>query len=133
MNDSFGLKKEERIYKRDELQILFNDAKSFSLFPFRVLHRPYSVAEEDTIYLKVAISIPKKRFKKAVDRNKLKRKGKEAFRLNRNPLKKQLIDSEQGVLLMLIYIAEEPFDYHKIEEKIILILQRLQVIYAKDN
>ena len=52
---------------------------------------------------------------------------------NRNNLKEQLIQSNSQILLMLIYIGDQPLNYQKIEEKIILILQRLQELYAKGS
>ena len=129
---NFGLKKEERIHKRDELQLLFSKAQSFSIFPFKILHHSIQKENKETLPMRFAVSIPKKRFKKAVDRNLLKRRTREAYRQNRNELKQQL-PSSHSLLFILIYIADEPLEYHKIEEKIILILQRLQGIYAKDN
>lgn len=127
------LNKAERIHKRDELKLLFREAQSFSIYPFKVLHYNVSPISTESPSLKFAISVPKRRFKKAVDRNLLKRRSREAFRQNRNPLKQQLLVADQHILVMLIYISDEAIKYNKIEEKIILILQRLQVIYAKDS
>jgi len=134
---NFTFKKEERLHKKKELEVLFKDGSSFFIFPFKVIHHEViknELAEENLgPSLKVAISVPKRRFKKAVDRNRLKRKIREAYRLNRNTLKLALSSRQKNVLIMLIYNADEQLPDQKIEDKIILILQRLQTIYAEDN
>ena len=130
----FRLKKQERIHNKNELKLLFEGGSSFLVHPFKVLYCVSPIAAEETNYpLKVAISIPKKRFKKAVDRNTLKRRSREAFRLNRNALKTTLNNKQIQLLLMLIYVSDKPLKYAQIEDKIILILRRLQEIHAKDN
>ncbi|MBL4708315.1 MAG: ribonuclease P protein component [Flavobacteriales bacterium] len=129
--EDFGLKKEERIYKRDEIKALFSKSDSFNVFPFKVLH--IEVPTEQQENLKFAVSVPKRLFKKAVDRNHLKRRVKEAYRINRNELKNKLIDSDKKLHFMLIYIAKEQLEYDFIQKKIILTLQRLQSIYAEDS
>lgn len=130
---NFKLTKEERIYKRDELQRLFKSSESFTAYPFKVVHYENSEFKEGEPALKFAVSVPKRNFKKAVDRNLLKRRCREAFRLNRNELKEKLISDKKQVLFMIIYIARAPLNYQKIEEKIILTLQRLQTIYAENS
>ena len=127
------LSKEERIYKRDELQFLFTGAESFLQFPFKVVHYQKDQSTDSNIFLKCAVSIPKRIFKKAVDRNLLKRRTKEAIRRNNTPFKTKLSQIEKQVLFMVIYIGKEPLPYQKIEEKIILTLQRLQLIYAENS
>lgn len=130
---NFGLKKDERIHLREELQYLFKTAEVIHLYPFRVLHCTYSSKEENFNVLKMGVSAPKKRFKKAVDRNLLKRRIREAYRLNRNELKLSLNNNKGTLLLLFIYIGKEAESYAIIEEKIILILQKLQSIYAQTN
>lgn len=130
----FTFKKEERLNKKKELDHLFNKGSSFFISPFKVIHFE-EIGEKEIIYpsLKVVISVPKRRFKKAVDRNRLKRQIREGYRLNRNFLKLELSTLKKSILLMLIYNSNEQLPYQEIEDKIILILQRLQSIYAEDN
>lgn len=128
---SLELKKDEIISKRDDINLLFTKSESFKMFPFKVLHRLGE--ESEGSFLKTGITIPKRLFKKAVDRNLLKRRSKEAYRNHRNELKTTLTESKKEVHIMLIYIAREQLDYTQIEEKIILTLQRLQAIYAENT
>lgn len=130
---NYKLTKEERIYKRDELQKLFRNSASFSVFPFKVVHYQNTSKPESSPGLKFAVSVPKRNYKKAVDRNLLKRRVREAYRLNKNELKSHMNNKNIEVLFMLIYIGKEPLSFDKIQEKIILILQRLHSIYAENN
>lgn len=131
----FSFKKEERLYKKAELEELFKSGKKIHESPFNVIHKSISLTEVigASTPIKVAISIPKKRFKKAVDRNHLKRLCREAYRLNRNDLKASLKDSNQSIHFMLIYNSNDPLPFKLIEDKIILILRRLHRIYAENN
>lgn len=128
---ALGLKKEERIYKRDEIKAMFSNSDALNVYPFKVLYR--EVPTEDQEHLKFAASIPKRLFKKAVDRNLLKRRIKEAFRTNKNELKEALISRDKKLHFMVIYIAKEQLEYDFIQKKIILTLQRLQSIYAENS
>jgi ribonuclease P protein component len=121
MSQSFP--KSARLNSKKAIGQLFQNGNSFLDFPFRVLwinteltHLPH---------LQVAFSVPKRRFKKAVDRNLLKRRMREAFRKNQSALKNTLTSNDKRVQLMLIYVADRKMTYSEMELKIILILQRL--------
>lgn len=128
----FKLKKIERLYQKKEIESLFKDGKSMLVHPFKVVYLlNQENSETDNYPIKVAISIPKKKFKKAVDRNLLKRRTKEAYRLNRNQLKEELLKENHSLKLLLIYLDKNELPYKVIEDKIILILQRLQAVHEE--
>jgi len=132
----FSFKKEERIHKRDDLTLLFEKGNSFLIHPFKVLYlesQDSAARTNDPSFLKFGVSIPKRKFKRAVDRNLLKRRVKEAYRLNRNGLKTQLKKQNKYVSFMVIYVDNSILEFSVIEPKIILILQRLQAIYAENH
>ena len=129
--ERFTFKKDEILSKRDDINRLFKESSSFTIYPFKVLYRSYP--SENDSNLQAGFSIPKRLYKKAVDRNLLKRRCKEAYRRNKNDLKQTLTENHSALHLLLIYIAKEPQEYSQIEQKIILTLQRLQLIYAEDT
>src|SRR5690554_1488850 len=121
-----GVKKAERLYKRDEFSILFKQGKKSSAYPIRLIYLFREFQEGDTTPIKCAFSVPKRNHKKAVDRKLLKRRMREAYRLNRMELKEKLIKSEKQLLLTFVYTAKDLKKYEEIEDKIILLLQPLQ-------
>ena len=79
---TFG--KNERLCSRKQIEMLFASGKSFSAFPFRVQY--LYVPRFDEAVSQVMFPVPKKRFKRAVKRNLIRRRAKEAFRLNKHLL-----------------------------------------------
>jgi len=73
-------------------------------------------SELTTEPLKVAFVVPKRSFNKAVDRNTLKRKMKEAFRLNQTNLLNALTESDQKFSMLFIYQAKNKMSFHQIEK-----------------
>lgn len=125
---NFGLKKAERLYKRDEFSLLFRAGKKSTAFPIRLIYLVQDAEDSYSTPIKCAFSVPKRIFKKAVDRNLLKRKMREAYRLNRLELKDKLKKDKKQLLLTFVYTAKDVRDYSEIENKIILLLQSLQGI-----
>ena len=115
--------KEERLYEKKLIDQLFKDGKSFFVFPFKVFYMPLAT---DGHYLpKVLLSVPKRNFKRAVDRNRIKRLMREAYRRNKSVLFSEKDGCWHQLLIGLIYTAKVEMDYVEIERKIILILQQL--------
>lgn len=112
--------KAERLSSTIEIDNLFKKGKSFNSNPFKViwLEKP-----EGSVPAKIVISIPKRLFKKAVDRNRLKRLIRESYRKNKQLLYDNL--EHKKILLMFIFTSKTIIEYKEMEEKIILILQRL--------
>lgn len=112
----FGFSKAERLTGKKKIEELFQHGSSFFLHPFLVkfLH----TKEEN----RVLISVPKKKFKRAVDRNRLKRMIREAYRLN-----KHLLSNEQECFfhVAIIYQDNSILPYSEIEKKLIILLYRL--------
>ena len=105
----FIFRKEERLRKEKDIQELFDKGSSFYLFPFKVF---VLLETQDTPVHQVLISVSKKNFKRAVDRNKLKRRIKEAYRLQ-----KQLLANLPKVKAGFIYAHKEILEFRDIEKK----------------
>jgi ribonuclease P protein component len=117
------LKKTERLYLRNEIKQLFLSRKGFSNYPFKIIYQV--VEKESNSPVQILISVPKRLFKHAVDRNLIKRRTREAFRKNKHILYEYLQKNNLKLNISFIYISKEIEDYSTIENKIVLTLQRL--------
>jgi ribonuclease P protein component len=109
--------KKERIHKEKLIKELFETGSSFYLFPFKV----FSKRNPDPAFPlhQVLISVPKKNYKRAVDRNRIKRRIRESFRLNKN-----LLPTQPKLLIAYIYTAKEILTFAQIQERLIKTLNR---------
>jgi ribonuclease P protein component len=123
-------KKEERLSRKKIVDQLFSEGKSFIVFPFRIVWMNYD--PEVDYPAQVLINVSKKRFKRAVDRNLIKRRTREAYRRNKESWYKFLDEYNFKCVFALLYISTEIDSFKAIEEKIILILHRLQSEYERD-
>ena len=116
-------RKEEKLKSSKRIKQLFTSGNGFLLYPFRV---NWQTVPTDSKYpAKVLISASKKHFKKAVQRNHLKRICREAYRKNKHILYEKLADKQTSIIFSLIYIGNEEEPYPTIEKKIIAALHRL--------
>ena len=117
-------KKEERLCSKKSIDLLFAEGNAFYLNPFKI---KWAVKDINSSYpVQVLIVVPKRYFKKATDRNKIKRRIREAYRKNKNILYETLHTNAKKITLAIIYNEKIEFPYNLIEEKIILTLQRLK-------
>lgn len=118
------LHKSERLTGKEKIEHLFQNGRSITEFPFKLLwvEREF---DENEVPAKFVFSVPKRRFKKANKRNTIKRFCKEAYRLNKQSLYTKLTEEGKQISAFLIYIGNEMPDYTKVSEKIIVLLKRL--------
>ncbi|MBI9054730.1 MAG: ribonuclease P protein component [Bacteroidales bacterium] len=114
--------KDERLKSRTLIGNLFKDGLTIHQYPFKVL---YKIDEGvDFKYpAKIAVSVSKRNFKRAVDRNRLKRKIREAYRLNKLDLYNLLNQTNEKIYFFVIYTTTQEISYQEIElgmEKLIL-------------
>jgi ribonuclease P protein component len=117
---NYQLPKNERLHAEKSIKELFHEGSSFFLFPFKV---QFFVKKDVPLGTqKVLFSVSKRKFKKAVDRNFVKRRIKEAYRLNKHLITLQNIELNIG----FIYVAGNLMEFSEIQPKIILCLKKLQ-------
>ena len=115
--------KNERLYSKKKISFLFKEGDSFFRYPFKVVYAKDITKHSSPVQLLVSVS--KRNFRKAVDRNRIKRLIREAYRNNKYLLYEGLSNREGSLLLGVIYNAKTIMEYKEIERKIILILQHL--------
>ena len=122
-NESFIIT--EKLKKRKSIEQLFCKGESINYYPFKLIFS-MSEGEVDNIYpAQVAFVVPKRLFKKAVDRNSLKRKMREPFRKNKKELNQILISKNKKVEFIILYVTSEKNDYRLIEKKMLGLLEAL--------
>lgn len=114
---TFSFPKSERLYKKKDIQELFDKGSSFYLYPFRVIVQKHP--EQDIN--QVLFSVSKRNFKKAVDRNLIKRRMREAYRLN-----KAALPETQKLQMAYIYTAKDILLFDQIRDKMITAFKRLE-------
>ncbi|MCH5239658.1 MAG: ribonuclease P protein component [Muribaculaceae bacterium] len=136
--ESYRYPKENRLHHRSLVEGLFREGKSFYEFPFRVVWRLMSAEEITKNFrsnvpsgigaVQMMVTVPKKKRRRAVDRVKIRRRIREAYRLNRREFESE-ISSIPGIGTLsvgMVYIHSENMDYHGIEEKVKRVISQLQ-------
>lgn len=116
----FRLKKNERLHSEKLIKELFDKGSSFFLYPFKVVVLDLPSSQGGTV--QVLFSVSKKKIKKAVHRNLVKRRIKEAYRLNKNLL---LNFPKTNKLMALIYVSSEVGEFSPIQSKLVKVLEKI--------
>jgi ribonuclease P protein component len=124
---SFG--KSERLSGQKLIDTLFSDGKSYVVPPFRIVWFKYEIT--GVFPVRLLISVSKKKIKKAVDRNLIKRRIREAYRKNKSELYNFLNRKNSQCAMAVLYNTDVILTSREIEEKIILLLHRFQTEYEK--
>lgn len=115
--------KAEHLCLRNDIDALFSaGAKALTAYPLRVVYREVKHTEGPKV--KVLLSVPKRKLRHAVDRNRAKRQLREAYRLNKPTLLETLGD-KQGLHLAFMWLSDKPVDSKVIEKKVINLLHRI--------
>lgn len=146
----YTLGKSDKLKSTKAIEQLFKEGKSFSAFPFRVLYLealhpesrgpassplqttakyteagPQDSSRRASGYLQTAFSVSKKHFKKAVDRNRIKRLMREAWRLQKNVLASKINGNNKNLKVFIIYTGNELPEYDLVVEKTATVIKRL--------
>src|SRR5207344_2952405 len=102
----FTLGKDERLKSRKQIEKLFAEGKSFVVNPYRIYfldHGPWTIEHG----LQFGVGVSSKNFKKAVDRNQIKRLTREAWRLQKNELREKIKTTQKQLNVFFIYTGKE--------------------------
>lgn len=125
MKNTNSLGKEERLCSRKQIADLFESGNSIYPFPFSIVWKQSSV--EFPFPVKIAFSVSKKAFKRAVDRNRIKRLLREAWRLNKSILYEELEQDKKYLVIMLIYNGKAMPDFETITKSLLKAIEKISV------
>ena len=122
MPKKFTYTTSERLKSEKKIAQLFKVGQSFPAYPLRLI---YTITDSETqteFPIQVSFSVPKKKFKLAVDRNLVKRRLRESYRLNKNGVYAKISAAEnetqqfKNYSFMILYVAKEILSYVEIEK-----------------
>lgn len=123
--ERFTLSKEERICSKKLINELFTgNGRSMTAFPLRVVFMKRTIVD-DQPRAAMLVSVPKRYFKHAVDRNRVKRQVREAFRRNKSIITQNLTDDHEAVAMAFVWLTDEKFPSSEIENRMVRLLTRI--------
>ena len=114
VNRRYTLSKEERLSWKRYIDLLFAKGQSFVAFPLRVVYLP--VEEDSLAPVSILISVPKKKFKRAVKRNLIKRQIREVYRVRKYTLIDPLVEKNSRILVAFLYLDKEIRSFAEMEK-----------------
>jgi ribonuclease P protein component len=109
--------KTEKLKSRKTIELLFSEGKSVTKFPVKLIYLP-----SEALTTQVAFAVPKRNFKLAVTRNRIKRQLREGYRLQKQHL---LHNNGPTFALLFLYLSKDKVPYEKMEASIKLLLKKL--------
>lgn len=117
--------KRERMTSHLLMEALFENgsSQSVSAFPLRAVYQTIG-RQGDHAPAQILISVPKKRFKHAVDRNRVKRQIREAYRQHKQLLWESMAE-DQEILVGFVWLSDRHYPSKEVEQRVVKILQRI--------
>lgn len=123
--ERFTLSKEERICSKKLINELFTgNGRSMTAFPLRVVFMKRTIVD-DQPRAAMLVSVPKRYFKHAVDRNRVKRQVREAFRRNKSIITQNLTDDHEAVAMAFVWLTNEKYPSSEVENRMVRLLARI--------
>lgn len=120
-------RKVERLTSRKTFDLLLKKGRSIQDAPFRLI---WLIEHSESPFpAKIAFAVPKRNFKSAVERNKIKRLMREVYRKNKADLYTLLKQKEKQLAILIVYTGKTIPDYKEVEQKLTVILQRLAEVF----
>lgn len=123
--ERFTLSKKERICSKKLINELFTgNGRSMTAFPLRVVFMKRTIVD-DQPRAAMLVSVPKRYFKHAVDRNRVKRQVREAFRRNKSIITQNLTDDHEAVAMAFVWLTDEKLPSSEVENRMVRLLTRI--------
>ena len=119
----FTFKKEERLKSKKIIGRLFNkEGQSFAIHPLRIIWLTTPLPSDYPVQFGTVV--PKRHFKKAVARNRIKRQIKETYRLNKHLIYEHLNQKEKQCAIMVVYTGKEEVEFDELDKKMQQIIRK---------
>ncbi|MDR0348067.1 MAG: ribonuclease P protein component [Tannerella sp.] len=122
--------KSERLFLKKDIERLFDDGQSFISYPLRIVYLSDAADLSSASGISVLIGVPKKRIRKAVQRNRIKRLIREAYRLNKNDFLSHCVQGGKHLRMAFMYVCNETRPYADLEKAV---RKAFSVIRQKEN
>jgi ribonuclease P protein component len=126
MPGTFTLGKQERLKSRKLIGQLFSEGKKIAVSPYYIYYLANPVSEVSLHNIQFGVGVSGKNFKKAADRNRIKRLTREAYRLQKIPLQQKMKGIKKQLLLFFIYTGKELPEFNFVKEKVAVALKKLE-------
>jgi len=115
---NFKFPSSEKLKSRKAIELLFTEGKSVRSNPVKVFYLPSETIKSS----QATFAVPKRNFKNAVDRNRIKRQLREAYRLHKQLL---ITNKDQNFTLLFLYLGKDKLPYATIESAMISVLNKI--------
>ncbi|MEY8870745.1 ribonuclease P protein component [Flavobacteriaceae bacterium 144Ye] len=115
----FTYNKKEKLKSKKLIEQLFAEGQSVSAYPLKLIYLP--VDFDDSVLLKAGVTVSKRKFKNAVDRNRIKRLMREAYRLNKAVIFNNITTQ---YALMILYIGNDGITFEVLDTKMKVLLNK---------
>ena len=123
MNKPNSFSKPEHLCGEKRITRLFTQGDAFIAYPLRVVYLLEPKKDKESV--SVMVSVPKKRFKRAVKRNRLKRLMREAYRLNKQILTEKIEEKQLQIHIAFNYVSNDVLDFATVEKKMKIALEKI--------
>ena len=122
---NYTLGNAEKLKSRSLIEALFNKGYSVRAYPIKIQFLFHK--NDDKPHCQMGVTVPKKNFKHAVDRNKIKRQLREAFRLQKGEFYQELEKKEKKIGLMIIYLGREKVPFEELQNYLSKCIKRIKI------
>ena len=125
---AFTFPKKEKLKKKKRIEQLFNEGRSISQYPIRLIYLKTEPSQEAKV--QAGMAVPKRNFKSAVKRNRIKRLLRESYRLNKDVVFNNI---EGNFAFLFLYLGKDLPSYHRVEDSMKQILQKFIIQHRNEK
>jgi len=121
---NFRLHKSDRLKRRKVIEAIFSSGQGVRAFPIQLIWT--TTERQEGSHIQAAFTAPRRKFKRAVDRNLIKRRMREAYRLNKSIIPEGRVSEDEQIVVMCIYMSKDILAFDTIHKGMIKALNRLK-------